>query len=253
MDDARNFGIAVLPLDVNHSDATYRVERLEEEPEGGYGIRLALAEVKGISDAEVERIVANRPYPSLADFWHRAQISRPIVERLVITGAFDSVYGLTDALPVQSRSRTTRRDLLLQLADLERWSRSLKNGPSRKKEIAAPRTRTEIESAAGWGKDSSGVRRATGLQAQSAAPVLVAADQSVQLALDLGDAPDQIIPSGLPEMTSAERTRAELEVLGLDASRHVLEFYEPLLKALEITRARDVRGRRSERRSWWPG
>jgi error-prone DNA polymerase len=249
LDDARNFGIAVLPLDVNHSDATYRVERIEEEPESGrYGIRLALAEVKGINDAEVERIVANRPYPSLADFWHRAQVSRPIVERLVITGAFDSVYGLTDALPVQSRGRTTRRDLLLQLADLERWSRSLRNGPSRKKDSALPRTPTEAGSAelvAGWGKDSSGVRRAAGRQAQSAAPVLAAADQSVQLALDLGDAPDRIVPSGLPEMTSAERTRAELEVLGLDASRHVLEFYEPMLKALQVTRARDVRGRRS--------
>jgi error-prone DNA polymerase len=46
-------------------------------------------------------------------------------------------------------------------------------------------------------------------------------------------------------MTGAERVRAELEVLGLDASRHVLDFYEPLLTALEITRARDVRGRRS--------
>ena len=33
------------------------------------------------------------------------------------------------------------------------------------------------------------------------------------------------MPSGLPEMTGAERVRAELEVLGLDASRHVLDFY----------------------------
>ena len=29
LDDARQFGIAVLPLDVNRSDATYRVERVE--------------------------------------------------------------------------------------------------------------------------------------------------------------------------------------------------------------------------------
>src|SRR5204863_5896583 len=33
LDDARQFGIAVLPLDVNRSDATYRVERLEESPQ----------------------------------------------------------------------------------------------------------------------------------------------------------------------------------------------------------------------------
>ena len=54
--------------------------------------------------------------------------------------------------------------------------------------------------------------------------------QPVQLALDLGDAPDETVPSGLPEMTAAERVRAELEVLGLDASRHVLDFYEPVAR-----------------------
>jgi hypothetical protein len=88
LDDARQFGIEVLPLDVNRSEATYRVERVE----AGYGIRLALAEVKGISEAEVARVVAGRPYGSLADFWHRAGVARPVVERLVLTGAFDALY-----------------------------------------------------------------------------------------------------------------------------------------------------------------
>ena len=64
-------------------------------PDGrGYGIRIGLAEVKGISEAEVARIVAGRPYASLSDFWHRAAVSRPVVERLVVAGAFDSIYGL---------------------------------------------------------------------------------------------------------------------------------------------------------------
>lgn len=170
-------------------------------------------------------------------------MSRPIVERLIITGAFDSLYGLTDALPVPSRGSTTRRDLLLQLADLERWSRSLESGRARRKKDRNPPPPERFDESGG--KDSSGVRRAAGLQSRSAAPVVAAEDHSVQLALDLGDAPDRIVPSGLPEMTSAERTRAELEVLGLDASRHVLEFYEPMLQALAVTRARDVRGRRS--------
>jgi error-prone DNA polymerase len=34
--------------------------------------------------------------------------------------------------------------------------------------------------------------------------------------------------------------RAELEVLGLDASRHLVSFYEPLLSDLGVTRARDL-------------
>ncbi|MFZ0323983.1 MAG: DNA polymerase III subunit alpha, partial [Actinomycetes bacterium] len=88
LDDARQFGIAVLPLDVNVSGAQYRVERVaahdeppprvlgqlvgDGTPRGvpdhpalpdarGYGIRLALADVKGITDDEVARIVAGRP------------------------------------------------------------------------------------------------------------------------------------------------------------------------------------------------
>ncbi|HEY0403639.1 MAG TPA: DNA polymerase III subunit alpha [Blastococcus sp.] len=78
LDDARQFGISVLPLDVNISDDTYRIERLATfdepppailgaPPEPGwktagqrYGIRLSLADVKGINDAEIARIIAGR-------------------------------------------------------------------------------------------------------------------------------------------------------------------------------------------------
>src|SRR3954447_14823426 len=116
LEDARQCGIAILGLDVNASQKQYVVERmssLDEPPpivlgqtsrpdpsEGGWpdgrawGIRLALAEVKGINAGEIERIVAARPYHSLTDFWHRAQVSRPIAERLVLAGGFDSVYGI---------------------------------------------------------------------------------------------------------------------------------------------------------------
>ena len=116
LDDARQFGIAVLGLDVNASEKAYVVERLEPRRRAAarascgevpreragrrparrprYGIRLALAEVKGITEAEVARIVAARPYHSLTDFWHRARVSRPVVERLVLAGGFDTVYGI---------------------------------------------------------------------------------------------------------------------------------------------------------------
>jgi error-prone DNA polymerase len=46
-------------------------------------------------------------------------------------------------------------------------------------------------------------------------------------------------------MNVAERVRAELDVLGLDASGHVLELYEPLFAALRTTRARDMMSCRS--------
>jgi error-prone DNA polymerase len=68
----------------------------------------------------------------------------------------------------------------------------------------------------------------------------------VQLTLDLGDAPADGEVSGLPEMTSTERVRAELEILGLDVSRHVMHYYAPFLDALGVTRSSDLLQRRSK-------
>ncbi len=56
-------------------------------------IRCSLREIRGISDAEITRIVSGQPYTSLRDFWNRAGVSRPVAERLVLVGAFDSLYG----------------------------------------------------------------------------------------------------------------------------------------------------------------
>ena len=107
-------------------------------PDGSaYGIRLSLADVKGINAAEVERIVAGRTYGSLSDFWHRARCPRPVVERLVVAGAFDSLYGIGLSSPVRRRGRVTRRDLLLQVADLDRHTRAT----VRAAKAAAPRGR----------------------------------------------------------------------------------------------------------------
>ena len=62
---------------------------------------------------------------------------------------------------------------------------------------------------------------------------------SVQLTLDLGDEPQEQV-SGLPEMSPEERMRAELEILGLDASRHVVDTYADFLDALGAVRSRDL-------------
>ncbi|RMI30775.1 DNA polymerase III subunit alpha [Streptomyces triticirhizae] len=106
--DARRRGVPVLPLDVNRSDAVYRIE-LESES-GRWGVRLALGEVKGISEDEAARIAAGRPYASLTDLVNRAAPSRPVAERLATVGALDS-FG------------ENRRDLLLHLAELHRQRR----------------------------------------------------------------------------------------------------------------------------------
>jgi error-prone DNA polymerase len=90
------------------------------------------------------------------------------------------------------------------------------------------------------------VRLLAAVQSQAPRAAIPAAEQSVQLSLDLGDAPDETRATGLPEMSGAERVKAELEVLGLDASAHVLEFYDPLLRALGVTRSTGLLGRRSK-------
>jgi error-prone DNA polymerase len=184
--------------------------------------------VKGINEHEIARIVAGRPYGSLSDFWHRANVSRPIVERLVLAGGFDSIYGIGLTSPVKRRGQVTRRDLLLQVADLQRWTTSTRSPASRVARATA-------------GADSS-VRQLAARQSQATKKVRPV---DVQLALDLGDAPNETTVSGLPELTIAEQTRAELEVLGLDASRHVLVCYEPFFAAVGITRANRLMRRRS--------
>jgi error-prone DNA polymerase len=180
LEDAREHGILVLPLDVNRSELEYVVEPVGEDR---FGIRLALQDVHGISDAEIRSILrarAERPFRDVGDFLRRAVVSRPVVEALAHAGAFDALPG------------GTRRDRL----------------------YAAMTTRP--------------------------------AREGDQLALDLSAAAPP--PGPLPEYTDAERVRAELEVLGLDASRHLISFFEPLLADLRVTRARDLSRRRADER-----
>jgi error-prone DNA polymerase len=228
--DARLSGVPVLPVDVNASAADWRVEPVarrsgdrgaraprregrigrwaERRREGGRGgpkggrdtgpvegVRTGLREVKGISEAEAARIVVGRPYASLRDFWERARVSRPVTERLVLVGAFDSLYPAAG-----KRRRPTRRDLLARVGVLA--------GPSR---------------------------------LPSAAPVLPFDDAGHD-----GDGLAGLVPAGeLPELSAAERVEAELEILGIDISQHVIGFYEEMLAALGVVRARDLHRRRS--------
>jgi error-prone DNA polymerase len=298
LEDARQCGIAILGLDVNASEKAYVVERmssLDEPPplvlgqtsrpdpadrdpsESGWpdgrawGIRLALAEVKGINAGEIDRILTSRPFHSLTDFWHRAQVSRPIAERLVLAGGFDSLYGLGSPLGatggVRRRTRVTRRDLLLQVAELDQHARAVNRAgrarglaggrASRRTPVrpadtradqAAARTSTDPATRAGAAPLERHPLASQGVwaraAAQSRATVEPAPVGSVQLTLDLGDEPREQV-SGLPEMNAEERMRAELEILGLDASRHVVDTYAEFLDDLGAVRSKDLLTQRS--------
>ncbi|WP_347350023.1 DNA polymerase III subunit alpha [Intrasporangium sp.] len=242
LDDARAFGVAVLALDVNVSTGSYRYE---VGSDGRPGIRLSLADVHGIAATEVEQIVAGAPYASLSDFWQRAQVSRPVAERLVLAGGFDSIHGIGSSLELGRRGRVTRRDLLLHLAELDRWSGA---GHGVRRVTSGP-----VHRSAGPAGHAEPPDVRTLAAAQSEGPAGPSGPVASQLALDLGDAPRLAATSGLPEMTWPERVRAELEVLGLDASRHVADFYEPVLAELGVSRARDLLAGRNGRQVWVAG
>jgi error-prone DNA polymerase len=256
--DARLSGIPVLPLDVNTSGDGWKVQedlpptlpadspcapllpdsrpaRLAVSPSSPpagapsaaavpqLGVRVSLREVKGISDAEVERIVAGQPYASLRDFWERARVSRPIAERLVLTGAFDSLYPAPESAsglgflsapvpdpvppppPAPPSPLPTRRDLLARVGVLDR---------------AASRAS---------GRASAGSAGSSG-----------AGGEALQL-FDGAVTDDWLaglVPSGqLRDLDPAERVAAELDILGFDVSRHVLEFYGALLAELGVVRS----------------
>ena len=188
LEDARQHGIPILPLDVNLSEREYVVEAVGEpvvEPDlmsvGPYfGIRLALQDVHGINDAEIRSILqarADRPFRDVTDFLRRTTVSRPVAEALAHAGAFDQL------------------------------------GHDRRGQLYAAMT--------------------------AEAP-----REGGQLTLT-----DAVVSEHrFKDYSDAEVVRAELEVLGLDASRHIVSFFEPLLRDLGVTRTRDLAQHRAGER-----
>ncbi|MEV4166930.1 DNA polymerase III subunit alpha [Nonomuraea dietziae] len=260
IDEARQCGVAILPLDVNKSSRHWTVERVGPAPlrlsvrpsslgqpsssdspgspgspgeengyrrrvrdfraedlGRGYGLRVPFSAVKGVSEAEVDRMVAGQPYTSLADFWDRARPSRPIIERLVQVGGFDALHSLRPGGPRWREGELTRRDLVAQVGVLERASASGVKAGSRAR------------------KGYTGERHPG-----SRAPV----DEQPAVQLPLGFA-ERIEPGELPEMTETEMVEAELEILGIDISRHVMSFHDDLLDAIGVVRSRDLLAQRN--------
>ncbi|HVM00696.1 MAG TPA: hypothetical protein VM324_15515, partial [Egibacteraceae bacterium] len=158
------------------------------DPTQRFGIRLALQDVAGISDAMIESLLAGRPFADVADLRRRAALSAPVAEALAHVGALDGLRA----------PGVTRRDLLLEVS--ERWSGVARHRPT----------------------DPGRPEQLGLLPAQS--------------------------PPGLVEYTASEQVRAELEVLGLDATTPVIHFYEGLLDRLGVTRAMDLLDVRNRRR-----
>ncbi|MFI7702324.1 DNA polymerase III subunit alpha [Nonomuraea sp. NPDC049480] len=237
IDEARQCGVAILQLDINKSGKDWRVERIgprvqvrvrPAQLEGpsparrtfeigeigkGYALRVPFSAIKGVSEAEVERMVSGQPYTSLADFWDRARPSRPTIERIVQVGGLDALHDLRPGGPRWRPGELTRRDLIAQVGALERTSSSgVRAGPRASKRYAPAR------------------------------PSRAAAPPSVQLPLGFTE---HLPPGELPEMTESEMVEAELEILGIDVSRHIISFHDELLDLLGVVRSRDLLAQRN--------
>jgi error-prone DNA polymerase len=219
--DARQMGIPILPIDINKSAATYQVEfvarsatngvapRPENPPDGfvarsttnsvaprpenpDKGVRLALSEVRDISEAEIMSIVTARgagTFSSLEDLWRRTELSQPVLENLVHIGALDAI---------ESRSR---HELLWRVIEL-----------------------------------GSEPKQAPGEQ--------------LQLGLD---APIQQSLPELPRYTEFEETEAELEISGIDARRHIMALYAPLLAEIGCVDAEGLKDCHNRTEVWVAG
>jgi error-prone DNA polymerase len=140
----------------------------------------------------------------VGDFLRRTTISRPVVEALAHAGAFDAI------------DRGTRRDRLYAAMT----TAPQREGDQLTFDVYTPLPRTE--GSPGGDRQPRGSARTASSHTEPAGPRTPATSYH------------------LPEYSDAERVKAELEVLGLDASRHLVSFFEPLIADLGATRARDL-------------
>ncbi|MFI6908847.1 DNA polymerase III subunit alpha [Nonomuraea sp. NPDC050394] len=263
IDEARQCGVAILPLDINKSGKDWQVERLKvrvkpaelgdyrrrefkiSEIGKGYALRVPFSAVKGVSEAEVERMVAGQPYTSMADFWDRARPARPTMERIVQVGGLDALHDLHPGGERWRAGELTRRDLIAQTGVLERASTSGATTAPRRRRGYTPRTAPRQNGAATPPGSPGGTRLPGGPPPgipDSALPDQPEAGSAVQLPLGFTE---HIAPGELPEMTESEMVEAELEILGIDVSRHVIRFHDELLDLIGVVRSQDLLGQRN--------
>lgn len=202
--EARRHGIELLGVDINASQPTYYVTTVDDPlppgitlPGGDYGqapqrangqaqrwaIRTAFGAIRGIDRHQIDTIMANQPFTSIADVRARAGLHAPVAMDLARVGAFDAIApGLS------------RGDIQLEVE--ERWA-----SPS---------------------KTARTLGHAQGI------------DDPAQLPLFSQAGP----PIGLPGISPANQIRAEVDIMGMDVSGHIIDFY---LKDVEgITRSVDL-------------
>jgi DNA-directed DNA polymerase III PolC len=144
--DARDHGVDMRPVDINHSDwdctledGSFDPRRLEPRHRQmrhvirtEKSVRLGFRQVKGLSEADMRRLVDRRGkgYDSVRDLWLRSGLSKSVIERLADADAFRSVgldrrdalwavkaldaRSAAETLPLFDRADADQRDLVCE-------------------------------------------------------------------------------------------------------------------------------------------
>ncbi|MDX1657287.1 MAG: DNA polymerase III subunit alpha [Nitriliruptorales bacterium] len=222
LDECRTFGVAVLPPDVNRSQGYYTVEVVDQ----GLADHLLGLTGERLPPGWRRSEGRERPVPpsrqDLGDAGHGYRYAVRIGLGDVKGITAEEVASLVDGRPftslddIRTRSRLSRpvAERLAQAGAFDHLAGvGRRGGPTDRREVV-------LAVEALWRT----VRRGR----DPGAPE--------QTSLDL-DADHELV---LPPPSPARQVKDELATTGLDVTRHVVSFYEPLLEALEVVRAVDL-------------
>lgn len=260
LDDARHEGTPILPLDINRSDKPYTAERLASgtlddaihpsvdtriahgtdpfpnEAERMPRSRSAATEgLEGPRAPRAQREQAGRSQSETAQAPQARGGSSALRRAERVAAAADVTFGVRIGLmnvegitddEIDSILSARRQRPFDGLVDLARRTR-----------LKRPVIEALIHAGA---LDAFGNRRDLLLGVGELWERGVAKPEPTQRELTPHE---PVIAWGLREYTAAEKVRAELEVLGLDVSRHIISFYEPVLQRIGATHAKDLRTR----------
>jgi DNA polymerase III alpha subunit len=217
VEEARRLGVPVLGPDVNRSDATFA---LEWSADGVPGLRIGLGQVKGLSQATLERLLAARgeggPFLSLPDLLERTRAHVDEAAALIGCGALDAFDRTRPELTwrlhlLRGPARRAPRD-----AATDELARGLDHG-----QLAAcretPSGRAEAALAAARARGGGWSRSSLSLDGAALAPGETA------MLFAQPETPGLVLP-GLPDLDARAKGLAEMELLGFPLRAHPVQL-----------------------------